>query len=69
MKLPPYMIIAYEKMDRPGSTGEVIYAADSIADLAEHTGVHPKTISRILLDRSNKIARRIPFEIRKVFLT
>ena len=69
--LPPYAFIAYEPEDALDSTGAVLYYADSVHELADRMHISPVTIYNILgaQKKGKTYDRRIPYEIRQVYLS
>ena len=67
----PYAYIAYEREDRPGSTGEVIYFADSPGELAQRAKIARSTVYEMLARSEagdTSYAPYLPFIIKKVYL-
>lgn len=70
--LKPYAYIAYERLDIPGSTGEVMYYADTPTELAQRAQIARRTVYNMVAHAEQgdyDYAPYLPFIIRKVYLS
>jgi len=65
----PYAYVAYERDDRPDSTGAVLFYADTVDELASRAHVGRASIYRMLVPgATTERERRLPFVVKKIYL-